>query len=297
MTMAEANPGCWYVKGEGDEVFGPIDTQTLLAWAKDSRIEPTFAVSRDRTTWIPAPGVKELEMTWLVEPSSGTFYGPFNRAVVDGLLASGTIGREARLYLLNDGSSEAERKRLQDEAELARSTIAGLKEQAARQAETTKRTMAFMEAKLSELTESLQQATAKAEARIAAVQEDVFAGRDRAEKAESRAEAAERRAEKAEAELAAVRQRFGVAEAELADVRSQLESVTKFSSVKCAPSAIEPEVVVGSAEAPLPKPGLPHSAKGASPAGLAALEAAARRELAAAKRHGLGIKDLFGSAK
>ncbi len=294
--MAEANASCWYVKGEGDEVFGPIDTQTLLAWAKDSRIEPTFAVSHDRETWIPAPAVKELGMTWLVEPSAGTFYGPFNRAVVDGLLAAGTISREARLYLLNDGADEAERKRLRDEVDVARSTIAELKEQAARQAETTKRTMAFMEAKLAELTQSLQQAATKAEARIAAVQEDAFAGRERAEKAEACAEAEKRRAEKAEAELAALRQRFSVAEAELADVRSQLESVTKFSAVKCAPSPLEPEVVA-SADAPLPPSGLPHSAKGTNPTGLAALEAAARRELAAAKRQGLGIKDLFGSKK
>ncbi len=296
MAMSEANSSLWYVRGEGDEVFGPINTQTLLAWAKDSRIEPTFAVSHDREAWIPAPRVKELGMTWLVEPSAGTFYGPFNRAVVDGLLAAGTISREARLYLLNDGVAESERKRLQDEVELARSTIANLKEQAARQAETTKRTMAFMEAKLAELTESLRQTSSKADARVAAVQEEVFSGRERAEKAEARAEAEKRRAEKAEAELAALRQRFGVAESELADVRSQLESVTKFSSVKCAPSPLEPEVVVGS-QNPLPKPGLPHSAKGANPAGLAALEAAARRELAAAKRQGLGIKDLFGGKK
>lgn len=294
--MAEAKASSWFVKGEGDEVFGPIDTQTLVVWAKDSRIEPTFAVSHDRETWIPAPGVKELGMTWLVEPSAGTFYGPFNRAVVDGLLAAGTIGREARLYLLNDGADEAERKRLRDEAEVARATVAELKEQAARQAETTKRTMAFMEAKLAELTQSLQQSAEKAEARIAAVRDDVFAGRERTEKAEANAEAEKRRAEKAEAELAALRQRFSVAEAELADVRSQLESVTKFSSVKCAPSPLEPEVVV-SAEAPLPPPGLPHSAKGTNPTGLAALEAAARRELAAAKRQGLGIRDLFGSKK
>ena len=295
MAMVEANPSLWFVKGEGDEVFGPIDTQTLLTWAKDSRIEPTFAVSHDRETWVLAPRVKELGMTWLVEPSAGTFYGPFNRAVVDGLLASGTIGRDARLYVLNDGTGEAERKRLQDESALAHSTIAELKNQAARQAETTKRTMAFMEAKLAELTQSLQQTAAKAEARVAAVQEEVFAGRDRAEKAESRAEAAERRAEKAEAELAALRQRFGVAEAELADMRSQLESVTKFSSVKSAPSPLEPEVV--SSAAPLPKHGLPQQTKGPNPPGLAALEAAARRELAAAKRQGLGIKDLFGGKK
>lgn len=293
--MTNANPSSWYVKGEGEAVFGPIDTQTLIDWAKDSRIEPTFSVSHDHENWIPAPRVAELGMVWLVETAPGTFYGPFNRVVVDSLLSAGTIDGEARLYLLNDGSSESEKKRLQEAVALANATVADLKDQAARQTETTKRTMAFMEAKLAELTESLQREGEKAQARLAAVQEEVFASRDRVETAEARANAAEQRAEKAEAELAALRQRFGVAEAELADVRTQLESVTKFSAVKSVSAALVPEVVA--AEAPPPKVDFSSAVKGANPAGLAALEAAARRELAVAKRHGLGIKDLFGSKK
>lgn len=293
--MADANPSSWYLKGASDEVFGPIDTPTLLDWAKDSRIEPSFTVSHDRENWRPAPHVKELEMKWLVETGPGTFYGPFNRAVVDGLLSSGTINGETRLYLLSDGSAESEKRRLQDELALANSTIVDLKRQASRQAETTRRSMAFMEAKLAELTDSLRQEGENARTRLAAVQKEAYAGRDRAEASEARAAAAERRAEKAESELAVLRQRFGVAETELADLRSQLESVMKFSEMKAASATVVPEVVT--AEKSPSKVSLQSSRRGTTPAGLAALEAAARHELAVAKRHGLGIKDLFGSKK
>ena len=330
--MAEAKKVVWYVKSADEKVFGPIDSATLVAWAKEGRIESSFSLSRDeRATWIAAPLVAELEMVWLVETTPGTFYGPFNRAVVDGLLAQGTITTDARLYSLDAGAARGKTaaetaakaadeklKRTAAELDAAKKTIVELESRATRQAETTKKTISFMEAKLAELTDKLAEMTEanraqgeSAQTELASAREEVFALRERAEKAEARVlevetaqSQAETEAKKTAAELDACEQRFKVAETEIADLRSQLESLTRFTSTQehaaTVPrtekkkTAIEPEIVK---DVPPPKAAALHfSGKGGS-AGLAALEAAARRELAAAKRQGIGISGLFGGKK
>ncbi len=331
--MAEAKKVVWYVKGADEKVFGPIDSATLVAWAKEGRIESSFSLSCDeRATWVAAPLVAELGMVWLVETTPGTFYGPFNRAVVDGLLAQGTITAETRLYSLDEGkareksaaesaakAADEKVKRAAAELDAAKKTIAELEGRAARQAETTKKTMSFMEAKLKELTDKLAEMTEaarsqgeSAQTELAAAREEVFALRERVERAETRVleldsarNQAETRAKNSAADLDACEQRFKVAETEIADLRSQLETLTKFTAVeasagkvpraeKAKKGAIEPEIVK---DEPPPKAAGLHFAGKGGPAGLAALEAAARRELAAAKRQGIGISGLFGGKK
>ena len=331
--MAEVKKVVWYVKGADEKVFGPIDSVTLVAWAKEGRIESSFSLSRDeRATWVAAPLVSELGMVWLVETMPGTFYGPFNRAVVDELLKQGTITAETRLYSLDEGKAKGKSaaesaakaadekvKRAAAELDAAKKTIAELEGRAARQAETTKKTMSFMEAKLKELTDKLAEMTEanrsqgeSAQAELAAAREEVFKLRARIEEAETRVteldyarNLAETRVKKSAADLEACEQRFKVAETEIADLRSQLETLTKFTSVeesvakvprteKTKKGAIEPEIVKD--EPPPKAAGLHFAGKGGT-AGLAALEAAARRELAAAKRQGIGISGLFGGKK
>ena len=332
--MAEAKKVVWYVKGADEKVFGPIDSATLVAWAKEGRIESSFSLSRDeRATWVAAPLVSELGMVWLVETMPGTFYGPFNRAVVDELLKQGTITAETRLYSLDEGKAKEKSaaesaakaadekvKRAAAELDAAKKTIAELEGRAARQAETTKKTMSFMEAKLKELTDKLAEMTEvarsqgeSAQAELAAAREEVFKLRTRIEEAETRVteldyarNLAETRVKKSAADLEACEQRFKVAETEIADLRSQLETLTKFTAVeeesaakvprteKTKKGAIEPEIVKD--EPPPKAAGLHFAGKGGT-AGLAALEAAARRELAAAKRQGIGISGLFGGKK
>jgi len=283
----------WYVRGADDKLFGPIDTETLVNWARDSRIEPSFSVSKDREQWMPAPLMSELGMVWLVETEPGTFYGPFNRAVVDSLLEAGTLTKSARLYELDTGRAAAERTRLEVDLAAKTQALADLEARAAKQAETTKKTMAFMEAKLAELSGAQQSAASASDAELAAAREEIYAQRDRAEKAEAKAAEVLARAEKAEAEVSACEKRLAVSETEITDLRQQLETVTRFTAVKSAPKSdvIRPEVVIS--DAPPPK-AAPHFPGMGSSAGLAALEAAARRELAAAKKQGIGLGGLFG---
>lgn len=288
--MADDVNELFYVRGADDTVFGPVGMDVLVEWAADSRIDPTSVVSRDQKTWVAAPLVPELGMTWLVETEPGTFYGPFNRRVVDGLLEAGTITKEARLYELDGGRSSAERTRLEAEIAAKTKTISELESRASAQAETTKQTLSFMEGKLSELTAALGEVGKAAEADHSAAKEEVFRSRERAD-------AAEERAAKAEAERDALVSKIAVLETELSDTKGQLESVTRFSSVAtpaASSSVVQPEIVVS--DAPPPRNASRFPGMGSS-SGLAALEAAARRELAEAKKHGISIGGIFGGKK
>lgn len=305
----------YYIRGVDGKIFGPVDTATLVDWARDSRIEPAFTVSRDRQNWLPAPRLAELEMNWLVETDPGTFYGPFNRAVVDNLNASGALPAKSRFYRLDDGSSSKdaqcevgselaglteENSRLNSALAAREKALVELEERFAKQAETTKKTIAFMEAKLAELTAAQTDAGKAAEAELAAAREEIYRARERAERAEANvAEAQERireseaKASRAESERETIEKRLSVAETELSDLRSQLEAVTRVTAPVRKDPAPAAEVVV--VDVP-PKSAPRFGAKGGA-GGLAALEAAAARELAAAKKQGLNIGGIFGGRK
>ena len=90
----------WFVRTEDGNVYGPADESTLVAWAKDGRIEPTSFVSKDRISWMPAQMMDALGMEWLVESEPGKVFGPFNREVVIGIFRGGSLPPTAKAYRL-----------------------------------------------------------------------------------------------------------------------------------------------------------------------------------------------------
>jgi len=88
----------WYVRGEDGKVYGPATVDSLVAWARDGRIDPSGYVSRDRKEWIPSQLMSELEMKWLVETEPGKIFGPFNRELVKRLVAEGNVPKGANVY-------------------------------------------------------------------------------------------------------------------------------------------------------------------------------------------------------
>lgn len=88
----------WYVRGEDGKVYGPATIDSLVAWARDGRIDPSGHVSHDRKEWIPPQLMPELEMTWLVETEPGKIFGPFNRELVKRLVADGNVPKGACVY-------------------------------------------------------------------------------------------------------------------------------------------------------------------------------------------------------
>ena len=102
------NKPSWYVKSEDGKVYGPATVESLVTWAKDGRIQPTGFLSQNRIDWQPSYLMPELEMKWFVEPEPGKAFGPFNREFVDHLLADGSAGPDAKVYCQPEEADEAE---------------------------------------------------------------------------------------------------------------------------------------------------------------------------------------------
>jgi hypothetical protein len=81
----------WRIRTEKGDTFGPADTATLKAWAKDGRLAPTHQVSDDGVTWVPVTSMAELEMDWVAEVTPGSFYGPIHRDALAELTREGSI--------------------------------------------------------------------------------------------------------------------------------------------------------------------------------------------------------------
>lgn len=243
----------YLIRDAAGRTFGPVALPTLLAWVRESRVEPTCAVSRDGAAWLPAPEVPELAMVWIVETEPGRFYGPFHRAVVDDLQRTGQLSAAARCYRLDGEAADppppaAGQTRPCGDCERLAAALARAEESLA----AAERTIGVLET-----------AVAAAEAEKNALEERLAAAEREGRQARARVEALER--EQAAAPVTAV-------------------------------IAAQPLVPAVIAAAP-PARRVPRFLAKGNPAALAALEAAAARELAAAKRRGFDLRSLFGGRK
>ena len=92
------NEKIWYVRSEEGAVYGPASEASLLEWVKDGRVDPSGYVSKDRINWVPPQTLDWLEMKWLVETDLGKFFGPFHRELIKQLVADGSVSSSARIY-------------------------------------------------------------------------------------------------------------------------------------------------------------------------------------------------------
>ncbi len=100
-------------------VYGPVDLQALKEWGLQGRIEPEDEISSDGQNWIPAESLPDLEMDWLVRLEDGALYGPFNLALLPGLVANGDIPESAALEHRHTGETCPLAAALPDEREEA----------------------------------------------------------------------------------------------------------------------------------------------------------------------------------
>lgn len=87
----------WHLKKSDGAVFGPVDLNTLIAWAADGRIAPDDLVAEDPVHWRPAPELLELGMVWNVDLVNSTVLGPLNLMALRDLLLDGAVLPTARL--------------------------------------------------------------------------------------------------------------------------------------------------------------------------------------------------------
>ena len=81
--------------------------QDLMTWASDGRVAPEDQVSRDNTTWVPAPDWLELEMTWVLALPSGARYGPVHVHVLEDLLNTKAIPADTPVTHTRTGATSS----------------------------------------------------------------------------------------------------------------------------------------------------------------------------------------------
>ena len=87
----------WFLRINGETVFGPVSTKGLIVWAEQGRILPGHEVSTDRKKWLQAISVPLLDMRWFVDDGEGELRGPLNRSAAEALLKSGKVPEGAQL--------------------------------------------------------------------------------------------------------------------------------------------------------------------------------------------------------
>lgn len=88
----------WRIRTEKGDTFGPADLATLKSWALDGRLAPTHQVSCDGQTWVSVTSLPELEMDWVAEVTSGSFYGPIHKHAMTELIKESSVSAAAPLF-------------------------------------------------------------------------------------------------------------------------------------------------------------------------------------------------------
>ena len=107
MTQATSE---WYFRSADGNIFGPAGIDDLICWAQEGRITPDGFVSRDRRRWRSAPSLAQLGMRYVVESERGKIFGPFHENVVRKIREEGTLPKSAKIYSLLDSFPAEEKK-------------------------------------------------------------------------------------------------------------------------------------------------------------------------------------------
>ncbi len=237
----------WFVRNEQGETFGPVDFETLKAWASDGRLAPTNEVSENGTDWVFATSQGGLAMDWVAEVTPGTFYGPIHKVAMEELVKDGSIAARSPFFMryalsarpasaADDQKTEQVRKQLTAQVENAQQQAAAraaeleqMRLQASAQTEQSKKQAALAAAELEKMrqraVESEAQANAarqKASAQVEQAKQQAASATAESEKAAARAEEAKRQTALAASELEQTKQRTVLAAAELEKARQQM---------------------------------------------------------------------------
>ena len=270
----------WYVRNTAGKVFGPIDFATLKMWVKDGRVEPLAGISNDLKNWMIAPLKPELEMNWVVENNPGQFYGPTHRNVVDDLVKTGSLSRDARFFQDDRGAGFERIRALEaalsaKDAELSRRDVV----MAEAQRQSAKRDLAVAAAqkavaqrdeRISELVTGL----AQKDAQVASLSKMLKVKEGEALRAGEDVTRMSGEVERVNLEL---RRR----DAEIADLRRQLAAKEEVHEREWKTEVVVPEVVADEMPPPVARQAFGFGQKpAASPSSLADLERRAQEELA-----------------
>lgn len=284
----------WYVRNTAGKVFGPIDLATLKAWVKDGRVEPLAGISNDLSNWVLAPLKPELEMNWVVENHPGQFYGPTHRNVVEDLVKTGSLSRDARFFQDDHGSS-LERIRALEAAlsakdlELSRRDV--VLAEAQRQSQKRDLILAAAQKSVAQRDERISEAVAalaQKDVQIASLSKLVKVREGEALRA---AEEVARMSDEVERATAEVKRR----DAEIAELRRQIAAKEAIHERSWKAEVVVPEVVADEMPPPVARQAFGFGQKTVAPASLADLERRAQEEIA--RMGASGMQKMFGFKK
>ena len=277
------NKPSWYVKSEEGKVYGPATVESLVTWAKDGRIQPTGFLSQNRIDWQPSYLMPELEMKWFVEPEPGKAFGPFNREFVDHLLADGSAGPDAKVYCQPEEADEAEEPAEKVVEKVVEKIVEKVVEvpvekvvEKVVKVPVEKVIEKFVEVPVEKIVEKIVEKEVRVEVPVEKIVEKIV----------------EVPVEKIVEKVVEKEVRVEVPVEKIVEKVVEVE----VSRPVVIPEVVEPVPVspIDSAPPPPPSPGAIF--KGMNRSSLAALEAAARRELAKGRRFGK-VGEIFGRKK
>jgi len=137
----------WFLRINGETVFGPVSTEGLIVWAEQGRILPGHEISTDRKKWVQAVSEPLLDMCWFVDDGMGELRGPLNRCAAEALLKSGKVPEGSVLVSTEELEADAS-------ADLSSAPRPGPLRSAAPDAEVLERNRE-LEAQVAELRERL----------------------------------------------------------------------------------------------------------------------------------------------
>ena len=113
----------WFLRINGETVFGPVSTQGLVVWAEQGRILPGHEVSSDRKKWVQAVSLELLDMRWFVDDGAGELRGPLNRLAAEALIKSGKVPEGAQLVSADEVEADAAAEQEQRRSEKPREPV------------------------------------------------------------------------------------------------------------------------------------------------------------------------------
>lgn len=82
----------WYLKKSDGAVFGPVDDDEIMQWAREGRIVPGDRLSPDQKEWVDPCTLDTLELDWFIPLDDGTPFGPLHALALGDYLDDSSLG-------------------------------------------------------------------------------------------------------------------------------------------------------------------------------------------------------------
>lgn len=94
-----------FIRTDDGETYGPADTDTLIDWCKEGRIEPQHELSPDQSNWTPAADHAALALNWLIPIDEDQNAGPYHLDFLVNMALNGELPPDTIILHKESGDS------------------------------------------------------------------------------------------------------------------------------------------------------------------------------------------------